>query len=341
MSWSDCGPVAGTGAESAEVRELKLGAGSGAVGECGKSAEKVRNLSQSSCSVPVSSVPAPLPPSPALSLVRTLAEKLREVTPAPPPAWRGAGAEGVSSAGFEYLHRPWGELIYGSKAELQALGLAVGMAFPGEAGCPRGDLVLRDPRGYQARIFVCGYRGGAAFGASIRFPGRCPPDFAALSEESYAPGVRLRRGGWLDEYRGTAGDLAAAGLLLLEHLPGQPGMRKMRVTIHADGTVAGGAPTAPNPRAREPGARSIQRGPGGGFLVRVVVTPAESERRDASRRAAEIEWERRMAALPRPAPLSTVQGNSAERSKPQRDLRVRRPGGRLVLVWDAGPLVAR
>lgn len=262
------------------------------------------------------------------------------------------------NTGFAYIPTLWGELIYGSKTELQALGLAVGMAFPGEAGGPRRFLSVRDPRGYETTIAICRHRSGAAFNASIEFPGRSPTDYWRKPEEFYAPGVSKRQCVGADEYRGTAGDLAAAGLLRLEHLPGQAGMRKVRVTIHADGTVAGGVATAFNSRAVEPGARRIERATGGRFLVSVVIPHAESEIRLASELAAMREWERRMAALPRPAALLPVRRSCADARKHPREFVVVpggaagalrtspggsaggvhacRPGGRLVLVWDAG-----
>lgn len=81
MTAAVCEPTRKAGAESAEVRKAKRGAGSGAVGECGKSAEKVRNLS-----LPLASVSAPAP-----SLVRARARTRREGSPAQPPPAGGDG----------------------------------------------------------------------------------------------------------------------------------------------------------------------------------------------------------------------------------------------------------
>ena len=81
------------GAESAEVRKVSIHAGSRAAGECGRSAEKVRNLSLSCLSAasdPRPAAPAPLPALDAApSLVSTRAEKRREESPAAAPCTGG------------------------------------------------------------------------------------------------------------------------------------------------------------------------------------------------------------------------------------------------------------
>ena len=70
MTAAVCEPASKAGAESAEVRKAKRGAGSRAVGECGKREEKVRNLSL--FSVPVCH---PRPAAPAAAGIL------------PPPTW--------------------------------------------------------------------------------------------------------------------------------------------------------------------------------------------------------------------------------------------------------------
>lgn len=87
-------PGAETGAASAEVRNARNGAGSRAVGRCGKSAEEVRNLSVSPVSVPAEALPAPPCARLAPSLAPTLPETRREVIPAGPLAPRGNGWPG-------------------------------------------------------------------------------------------------------------------------------------------------------------------------------------------------------------------------------------------------------
>lgn len=38
---------------------------------------------------------------------------------------------------LEYNLQPWGYIIYGTKEQLQSIGLGVGIPFPGEADEPR------------------------------------------------------------------------------------------------------------------------------------------------------------------------------------------------------------
>ena len=78
------------GAESAELRKAKRGAACRAVGECGRSAEEVRNLSLPPVSVALSLLPMPPEPSPAPSLVLARGRKRREESPAAPPTSHGA-----------------------------------------------------------------------------------------------------------------------------------------------------------------------------------------------------------------------------------------------------------
>ncbi|MCX7173156.1 MAG: hypothetical protein NT159_04355, partial [Proteobacteria bacterium] len=71
---------------------------------------------------------------------------------------------------FLYEMLDWGDLIYGTKDELQALGIATDVAFPGEIGGPKRILEVIDPRGFHCKIKR--WRGSDTFGASIVFPGR-------------------------------------------------------------------------------------------------------------------------------------------------------------------------
>lgn len=78
-------PGAATGAGSAEVRKASGGAGSGAAGKCGKSAEEVRNLSISPVLTGPAALPTPPAAVPAPGLVRVSGRKQREGSPAPAP----------------------------------------------------------------------------------------------------------------------------------------------------------------------------------------------------------------------------------------------------------------
>lgn len=54
----------------------------------------------------------------------------------------------------EYYEGDGGDVIVGTKEQLQAFGLGIGRAYPGEPGGPaRGRVLrLRDPRGRDARV---------------------------------------------------------------------------------------------------------------------------------------------------------------------------------------------
>ena len=53
----------------------------------------------------------------------------------------------IDQTGFSYEQLPWGDLIYGTKPQIQNIGIAVEMAFPGEPGGPKRLLRVLDPRG--------------------------------------------------------------------------------------------------------------------------------------------------------------------------------------------------
>lgn len=200
----------------------------------------------------------------------------------------------------EYNQLPWGDLIYGTKEQLQSIGIAVGMAFPGEPGGPKRSLRVTDPRGLTAKVEASGYKGEGIFSVSIPFPGR---DIPASASSIFAPGVKKEELTWGDSYTGTALALAAAGLVRYERLPGQPGMRKTIVTILPDGSLPTGAPTANCREAREPGSIHITRKSKTTYRVDVMLPDHEKERRREEQSRAEREWETRMKSLPRPAPL--------------------------------------
>lgn len=219
---------------------------------------------------------------------------------------------------FEYTHLPWGEIIRGSKSELQSLGIAVDMAFPGELGGPARKMTVRDPRGFKTSVERW-YKEG--YSALISLPGRErePEQWA-----DFAPGVRICRSGYCDTYVGTADALAHAGLARVDQFPGQPGARKVTVTIFADGTVPCGPPTAYNKRANEVGAKQIMRASKHTFCIRVKVDEATATPRLEKERLADKEYAARMRALPRPAPLTC--------GKPMPERVVK---GHLSLVWSA------
>jgi len=210
---------------------------------------------------------------------------------------------------FEYCELIWGDCIYGTKPQLQELGIAVGLAFPGEPDGPKRTLRVLDPRGFPTTVksvpvfeSVPVWKGEGVYCARIIFPGR------ERKQEQWtdcAPGVRMcSDSSWCDEYVGTAVALAAAGLVRLDQLPGQPGMRKFRVTILPDGSLPIGAPTANCAEARKPGTKTIERASKTTYAVFVRVSEEVTLTRDEKERCAATEYEERMEALPRPAPLT-------------------------------------
>lgn len=201
---------------------------------------------------------------------------------------------------IKYEYTPWGETISGSKEALQRLGIAVGMAFPGEPGAPKRCVKTLDPRGFPARI-IKSYL-GEDYSACIDLPGRERPKDAP--EIAFASGVVVQERYHFSAYTGTADALVAAGLVLPGQFPGQPGMRKVIVTIFADGTLPSGAPTIRHRRADEPGAKRVQRASKTTYQVRINVPEDESERRREAYFVAQDKYEAKMRALQRPTPLS-------------------------------------
>jgi len=205
---------------------------------------------------------------------------------------------------IRYTECDWGDLIEGTKEQLQALGLGIGLAFPGEVGGPRIELKVRDPRGYPVRISNR-YHNDERYTAYLTFP-NWPARPSGYQWAPTANGLKRREYTWFDEYIGTAEALASAGLVRIDQLPGQPGMRKVRVTILPDGSLPSGGPTANNRQARLPGARWIERASASSYRVNIVVTEDEKARRRKADEVAEGAWLRQVRALPRPARLQPM-----------------------------------
>ena len=215
-----------------------------------------------------------------------------------------AGNNGTAHACVEYKECDWGDLISGTKEQLQAFGLGVGLAFPGELGGPRRGLRVRDPRGYPVTI-TRHYRDDEFF-ASIHFPHwpnepNSIPDWAP-----FVHGVKRQETTWSDWYKGSAAALAAAGLVRVDELPGMPGMRRVRVVILPDGTMPSGALHATCKEARLPGAQTIERVSANSFRVGIHVSKEESERRRAAYKTARSAWLRHVRSLQRPARLQPI-----------------------------------
>jgi hypothetical protein len=223
-----------------------------------------------------------------------------------------------------YRQYDWGDFIYGSKAQLQALGIGLGVPYPGEPGGAKRKMTTTDQRGFPVEVRA-EWEGG--FWASVRFPG-WPPSPINRSPKTLAfPGVHKQECPWRDEYTGKSADLIAAGLVKDEHLPGRPGMRKVTVSIDAAGIVIG-SPMHANAQMgwKTEGAKCIHR-VGDRYSVMVYISEAEHARRDAKRQVEEFEWRQLVRSLPRPARLDHLNA--------QVEVEAPRQRGHLRLVWSA------
>lgn len=216
----------------------------------------------------------------------------------------------ISTPSLEYRQQLWGDLIVGTKQELQSIGIGAGLAFPGEPDGPKRWMRVRDPRGFLTKIEREGY--GDRYIAQIPFPGR--EDRIYLEEWiDYAPGVlKCSTHYWGDSYIGSAEALVAARLVESSQLPGQPGMGKHTVTISAEGSVCGRVHNV----TAHAGMKTIQKR-GMKFVVDVIVGREEQTRRSEVMRHERYEYEQRMKDLPRPAPLIDLSrsSSSAEQKK--------------------------
>ena len=209
------------------------------------------------------------------------------------------------AAYLEYTECHWGDVIRGTKEQLQALGLGVGLAFPGEVGGPRLELRVRDHRGYPVKIAISWHDEGI-FAAYLHFP-HWPKDPQSNQVwAAFADGVKRREFLWFDEYRGSAEALANAGLARIDQLPGMPGMRKVRVSILPDGSLPIGGRTAALRLRNLPGARWIEKASKSTYNVNIVVTEEERHRRKRADEIAYYAWMRQVDSLPRPARLQPM-----------------------------------
>lgn len=122
-----------------------------------------------------------------------------------------------------------------------------------------------------------------------------PLDYLQDGWLEIAPGVKKIEYFWSDAFVGTPQALAAAGIARADQLPGQPGMRKSRVTIFPDGRMPAGHPQRNHGASRTAGAKSIERA--SKTTYRVFVTVADDV---GQRRVDEHHLARRLRAVPRP-----------------------------------------
>jgi hypothetical protein len=221
----------------------------------------------------------------------------------------------VQDGRIEYHHLVWGEVIYGSKEDLQALGIAQGCAFPGESGGPKRQLSITDPRGFPCRIKR--EHGAHAYVASISFPGR---EMECLRGELFAHGVTRRQYPWGDLYEGSAESLVTAGLIQRDQLPGMPGLGKTVVHLAPDGSATD------KRLADRVGAKTVRKISEKRFSVGVYVSAQERSDQLGTWARAQEDYDRKMRALPRPAPLrSTVHDAEAKERRAKMHLAWSRP----------------
>jgi len=252
-----------------------------------------------------------------------------------------ADRDGTAQAGqARYRQMPWGDLIEGTKAQLQALGLGIGLAFPGELGGPNYNMEVRDQYGHHVRIARGSEVLGVPYRASRTFTGwpERPLDY---DRQVPAPaGLKKRELSWGDQYTGPADALIAAGLVEASQLPGAPGMRKTRVCIMPDGTVRTARQTACSAEFRQPGGRAVHRVSSKTFRVDVQVSRAEVERRKREFEIAASAWLHQTRALPRPPMLrplamSTLASTDAAQARAAQDVRFQGLLGRIVAEASA------
>lgn len=199
----------------------------------------------------------------------------------------------------------WGEMLVGTKPQLQQLGIGVAALFPGEPAGPARQFTTPDPRGFSTKIQLAYEQpadGPTIYQARIRFPDRDMPKPEAVQ---FARGV-TKTESYDDEYRGTAQALADAGLMRQGNFPGQPGMRKSRVYIAPDGEPWIGKSSGWIPeKFKSPGSKLVERTGRTTYLIRLYV----SDEKRAARMNIERERDTLAIAafnsLPRPARLVT------------------------------------
>lgn len=232
--------------------------------------------------------------------------------------------------GLEYDYREcfWGDVISGNKEALQRMGIGVEIGFPGEPGCNKRQVSTIDPRGFPCTIKLDYKWARFQYCVRIRHPGR---DYQYPAEEWHeaSPGVRRQANGAVDYFKGSAEALTAAGIVPTGMFPGMPGMRSVRVTILADGTLPAGHRNASHSGLgrRCEGAKHIEKAGMNNYLVCVNVSGELADRRWAASREHRQAWEARMTAMPRAPRIDlAIRGEINETARQKR--------AKLCLVWS-------
>lgn len=225
--------------------------------------------------------------------------------------------------GLRYMQYDWCDCIYGSKTQLQALGIGIGVPFPGDPGGAKRKMSTTDRRGFPVEVRA-EWEGG--FCAHVLFPDwPSNPSHKTHKSEVY-PGVLKHEEPWNDVYTGSAENLISAGLVMPGQFPGLPGMRKLCVSIRADGRLVDLPTNSPIKEGMGEGSKRVVR-VGKKFHVKVHISDAEYSRRHSKYQVEEFEWRRLVRSLPRPARLDQLSAPVREEAPRQR--------GHLRLVWSA------
>jgi len=198
---------------------------------------------------------------------------------------------------YEYRECAWGDVINGGKEALQRMGIGVGIGFPGDPGSNKRKVSTTDPRGFPCVITVNYGWNKFPFCAHIDHPGRNYHNPAEDWKEVF-PGVQHREYYSGNYYKGTADALTAAGIVPAGMFPGMLGMRSVRVTILADGTLPTGHRNSGFIQRQEVGMIIEKRGKYT-YEVSVVTSSELGEKKMEASRAHRQAWEDRMAAMPR------------------------------------------
>lgn len=222
--------------------------------------------------------------------------------------------------GYEYREYEWGDVISGSKEVLQRMGIGLGVDFPGEPSGPMRQMNTVDSRGFPCTIKRSYDWEQFPYSVYIAHPGRAYRDPAKEWHESF-PGVQRQEFGFVDYFKGSAEALTAAGIVPAGMFPGMPGMRSVRVTILADGSLPAGHRNANHDGfGREcAGAKIIEKAGKCNYLVQVTVASDLGDKRLAASRADRQAWADRMAVMPRAPRLDgAIRGELNELAKQQR-----------------------
>jgi hypothetical protein len=198
---------------------------------------------------------------------------------------------------YEYREYAWGDVIEGSKEVLLRMGIGVGIGFPGEPGSNKRRLSTTDPRGFPCAITVNYGWARFPFCVYIQHPGRGYHNPAEEWKEAF-PGVQRKESGHAQYYKGTADALSAVGIVPAGMFPGMPGMRSVRVTILADGTLPTSHRNSGSIRHEE-GGMTIEKCGKYTYEVSVTISSELGEKRWEAAQAHRQAWEDRMMAMPR------------------------------------------